>query len=49
MKESKSNHENFLFRPTLVGEELYTQMGYFLFKQFSLIDIIIVESCEWYH
>ena len=27
------------------GEELYTQMGFFLFWP---IDIFIVEKCEWY-
>ena len=36
--------------PTLVGrEELYTQLGCFLFSQFWLTDIFIVEICEWYH
>ena len=31
--------------PTLLrGEELYTQMGFFLFSEFSPIDIFIVES-----
>ena len=29
----------------LVGEELYTQMGFFLFSQFWPIDIFIVEKC----
>ena len=37
-----------LFQPLLRGEELYTQMGFFLFRQFEPIDIFIVESCEWY-
>ena len=27
------------------GEELYTQMGFFLFSQFWPIDIFIVENC----
>ena len=36
--------------PTLLrGEELYTQMGFFLFREFSPIDIFIVESWDWYH
>ena len=36
--------------PTLVGrEELYTQLGFFLFSQFWPTDIFIVENCEWYH
>ena len=31
--------------PTLLrGEELYTQMGFFLFREFSPLDIFIVES-----
>ena len=28
----------------LVGEELYTQMGFFLFRQFWPIDMFIIES-----
>ena len=39
----------FLFRPHLWGEELYTQMGFFLFRQFWPIDIFIEEECEWHH
>ena len=40
----------FVPTPTLVGrEELYTQMGSFLFSQFWPIYKVIVESCEWYH
>ena len=31
------------------GEELYTQMGFFLFSEFWPIDIFIVETYEWYH
>ena len=31
------------------GEELYTQMGFFWFRQFWPIDIFIVESWDWYH
>ena len=31
------------FRPPVLGDELYTQMD------FRSIDIIIVESYEWYH
>ena len=39
-----------VFVPThFSGEELYLQMGFFLFKQFGPIDKIIVESCELYH
>ena len=39
----------FLFWPLLMGEELYTQLGFFLFRHFWPIDIFIEESCEWYH
>ena len=39
----------FLFRPHLWGEQLYTQMVFFLFSQFWPIDIFIAEKCEWYH
>ena len=36
--------------PTLLrGEELYTQLGFFLFREFSPLDIFIVESWNWYH
>ena len=28
----------------LEGEELYTQLGFFLFREFSPLDIFIVES-----
>ena len=35
--------------PSYGGEELYTQMGFFLFSEFSPIDIFIVETYEWYH
>ena len=36
---------DFFIVPTLLrGEELYTQMGFFLFREFSPIDILIVES-----
>ena len=40
-----------LFRPHLWGggEELYNQMGFFLFSQFWPIDIFVVEKCERYH
>ena len=30
------------------GGTIYSN-GFFLFRQFWPIDIIIVESCEWYH
>ena len=30
-------------------EELYTQLGFFLFSQFWPTDIFILENCEWYH
>ena len=36
------------FRPRLLGEELYTQMSFFVQTIWS-IDIFIVEKCEWYH
>ena len=40
---------NIVPTPTLVGrEELYTQLG-FLFRHFWPIDMLIVESFEWYH
>ena len=42
------NFSALLFRPTLVGEELYTQTV-FLFRQFSPINIFIVKGCECYH
>ena len=36
--------------PTLLrGEELYTQLVFFLFREFSPLDIFIVESWDWYH
>ena len=38
-----------LFRPHLWGEERYTQMGFFLFREFWPTDIFIVEKCVWYH
>ena len=39
----------FLFWPLLMGEELYTQLEFFLFRHFSPIGIFVEESCEWYH
>ena len=43
-------HKSSIIVPThLWGEELYTQMGFFLFSQFWPIDIFIVEKCEWCH
>ena len=36
---------SFFVVPTLLrGEELYTQLGFFLFREFSPLDIFIVES-----
>ena len=35
--------------PSYGGEELYTQMGFFLFREFSPIDIFIIETYEWYN
>ena len=38
-----------LFRPLLrEGGTIYSN-GFFLLRRFWPIDIIIVESCEWYH
>ena len=34
----------FIFPTLLRGEELYTQMGFFLFREFSPLGIFIVES-----
>ena len=45
----KRNYTFFVIVPIpLVGEELYTQMG-FLFRQFWSINIFIVEIYEGYH
>ena len=41
---------NFIFVPTpLEGGRNYILKWVFLFSQFWPIDIIIAESCEWYH
>ena len=37
------------FRSTLVGEDKYTQLFFFLFCQLLPIYIFIVESCERHH
>ena len=39
----------FIPTPLEGGEELYTRMVFFLFRQLWPIDILIVEGCEWYH
>ena len=42
---NKAYRNNTIIVPTpLEGGELYTQLGFFLFRQFSPIDIFIVES-----
>ena len=48
-KSGGSPLKELLFRLLLRGEELYTQMGFFLFSQFWPTDIFIVESWDWYH
>ena len=46
---SNKKDRNFFVPILLRGEELYTQMGFFSFREFSPLDIFIVESWDWYH
>ena len=39
-----TEHRTFIVPTLLRGEELYTQIGFFLFREFSPLDIFIVES-----